>query len=72
VKDNGKGIDLGKVKDKIFLLYQRFDLEVEGKGLGLFMAKTQVEAMGGKIMIESEVDKGSSFIVTFPIGMINS
>ena len=64
-KDNGIGIDLVRNKDKIFGLYQRFHSHTEGKGLGLYLVKSQVEAMGGTINIESEVDKGTTFIITF-------
>ena len=58
------GIDLGKHKNKVFGLYQRFSDETEGHGLGLFIIKSQITALGGNIEIESEVDKGSSFIIT--------
>jgi signal transduction histidine kinase len=64
-KDNGIGIDLERNKDKIFGLYQRFHSHTEGKGLGLYLVKSQVEAMGGTITIESEVNKGTSFTITF-------
>lgn len=63
--DNGLGIDLKRYKDKIFGLYKRFHENAEGKGLGLFMVKTQVETLGGTINIESEVGKGTKFIVFF-------
>ncbi len=46
-KDNGLGIDLGTRGDQVFGLYKRFHNHVEGKGMGLFMVKTQVESMGG-------------------------
>jgi PAS domain S-box-containing protein len=64
-KDNGIGIDLERNKDKIFGLYQRFHSYTEGKGLGLYLVKSQVETMGGTITIESEVDKGTTFRITF-------
>ncbi len=67
VSDNGRGIDLTKHGDSVFGLYKRFHLDVEGKGLGLHMAKTQVEALGGKITIESQPDKGTTFKITLPI-----
>jgi signal transduction histidine kinase len=62
-KDNGLGIDLKAKGDKIFRLYARFHSHVEGKGMGLFMVKTQVDAIGGKISIASEVDKGTVFTI---------
>ncbi|MBC7848075.1 MAG: PAS domain-containing protein [Flavobacterium sp.] len=64
-KDNGIGIDLIRNKDKIFGLYQRFHDYPDSKGLGLYLVKSQVEAMGGSISIESEVNKGTTFTLTF-------
>lgn len=63
--DNGIGIDLERNRDKVFGLYQRFHNHPDSKGLGLYLVKSQVEAMGGTISIESEVDKGTTFILTF-------
>jgi PAS domain S-box-containing protein len=63
--DNGLGFDLNKYGDKIFGLYKRFHLNVEGKGMGLFMVKTQVENLGGRIYVSSEVDKGTEFRIEF-------
>ena len=65
--DNGKGIDMQRDGLQLFGLYKRFDLSVEGKGMGLFMVKTQVERLGGKISVESGVDKGSTFKLEFPL-----
>lgn len=64
-KDNGIGIDLVRNKDKVFGLYQRFHNFPDSKGLGLYLVKSQVEAMGGSIEIESEVNKGTTFTLTF-------
>ncbi|MBA3986289.1 MAG: PAS domain S-box protein [Flavobacteriales bacterium] len=64
-KDNGLGIDIKKQGDKIFGLYRRFHSHVEGKGMGLFMVKTQVESLGGKITIASELNKGTEFTIVF-------
>jgi PAS domain S-box-containing protein len=64
-KDNGIGMDLSNKKNKIFKLYNRFHGEVDGKGLGLFMVKTQVEALGGKISVLSSVNKGTEFKIEF-------
>lgn len=66
-KDNGVGIDLTKNGNKIFGLYKRFHHEVEGKGLGLFMVKTQVEALGGNIRVNSKPGEGAEFIVELPL-----
>lgn len=69
--DNGMGIDLGKKGNQIFGLYKRFHNHVEGKGMGLFMVKTQVELLGGEISVFSEVDEGTHFILEFPKEKIN-
>ena len=53
--------------DQVFGLYKRFHDHTEGKGMGLFMVKTQVETLGGKISVESEVNKGTRFIIQFPL-----
>lgn len=67
-KDNGMGIDLKKENNAVFGLYKRFHTKyAEGKGIGLFMVKTQVEAIGGSIGIKSEVNKGSEFRIEFPL-----
>jgi light-regulated signal transduction histidine kinase (bacteriophytochrome) len=65
VADNGLGIDLAAFRDKLFTLYSRFHIHLEGKGLGLYLVKTQITALGGRIEIESEVNKGSTFKVYF-------
>ncbi|MCX2453924.1 PAS domain-containing protein [Pedobacter sp. PLR] len=66
-EDNGKGIDLKKHGSQLFGLYKRFDVAVEGKGMGLFMVKTQVEDLGGTIQVTSEPGKGSIFHILLPI-----
>ena len=65
-EDNGIGIDLSTVGEHVFGLYKRFHSDMaEGKGMGLYMVKTQVESMGGKISISSEVNKGTQFRIEF-------
>lgn len=63
IKDNGLGIDLSTSRHKLFTLYSRFHDHVDGKGLGLYMVKTQVESLGGKIEVQSEVNAGTTFRV---------
>jgi signal transduction histidine kinase len=63
--DNGIGIDLEKFGDKIFGLYQRFHTHAEGKGMGLYIIKSQVEAMGGTIEVESKPNQGTHFRICF-------
>lgn len=64
VGDNGQGIDLIKYKDRIFGLYNRFNRNIEGKGIGLYLAKTNLQMMGGDISIESIVNEGTVFTIT--------
>lgn len=60
-KDNGLGIDLKKNGHKIFGMYKTFHGNEDAKGIGLFITKNQIEAMGGKIEVESTVNEGSEF-----------
>ncbi|WP_162296712.1 sensor histidine kinase [Confluentibacter citreus] len=63
-KDNGMGIDLNKSGDDVFGLYKRFHVEkAEGKGMGLYMVKVQVEKLGGKISVKSIVNQETEFTI---------
>lgn len=64
-RDNGLGIDTAKYGEQIFGLYKRFHTHVPGKGMGLFMVKTQVEALDGKISFTSHLNQGSEFRIEF-------
>lgn len=63
VKDNGLGFDVEKQGKKLFGLYNRFHSHIEGRGVGLFLVKTQAEALGGKVTVQSKVQEGSTFEV---------
>ncbi len=63
VSDNGLGMNLPQIQSSLFGLYKRFHHHIEGKGLGLYMIKTQTEAMGGKIEVSSKVNEGTTFSV---------
>ena len=65
VSDNGLGIDMNKFGDKLFGLHKTFHGHKDARGVGLFLVKTQVEALGGSIAAESEIDKGTTFIIRF-------
>jgi signal transduction histidine kinase len=67
VKDEGIGIDVALHKEKLFRLYSRFHFHIEGKGLGLFMIKTQTESMDGKVEVESVPDEGTTFRIHLPL-----
>lgn len=65
VKDNGIGIDLNMHGSKIFGMYKTFHSNKDSRGLGLFITKTQIEAMEGKIDVESTYGEGTTFKVYF-------
>ncbi|MDF2437786.1 MAG: hypothetical protein K0Q95_2162 [Bacteroidota bacterium] len=65
VEDNGLGIDLSRHKDNLFKIRKVFHEHPDAKGFGLFITKTQVEALDGQIWVESVVEKGSTFFVEF-------
>ena len=59
--DNGLGIDLDLHGDKLFGLYKTFHRKPDSRGLGLYIVKNQIEALGGKVTVESKVGVGSTF-----------
>ena len=63
--DNGIGMNIERVKNKIFGLYQRFHNNPDGKGMGLYLIHSQITTLGGKIDVESEEGVGTTFTVTF-------
>lgn len=65
IKDNGIGIDLEKYGEKIFGMYKTFHNNKDARGIGLYMTKNQIEAMNGKITVESEINKGTTFKLFF-------
>ncbi|MFY7653177.1 MAG: PAS domain S-box protein [Chitinophagaceae bacterium] len=65
VSDNGMGINMDRYADKIFGMYKTFHGNKDARGIGLFITKNQVEALGGKIEISSELNKGTTFSVYF-------
>ena len=65
VTDNGQGIDMAKHGHKLFGLHKTFHHHKDARGVGLFLVKTQVEALGGTIHAESEPGIGTTFIVSF-------
>ncbi len=63
--DNGLGIDMERYGSQVFGLRKIFHRNENAKGVGLFMTKTQIEALGGNISLKSEPDKGTTFTITF-------
>ncbi|UPT68879.1 MAG: PAS domain S-box protein [Sphingobacteriales bacterium JAD_PAG50586_3] len=66
-EDNGLGIDLNTKGNQVFGLYKRFHTHAEGKGIGLYMTKTQIETLGGKISVDSKVGEGTRFTIELPV-----
>jgi light-regulated signal transduction histidine kinase (bacteriophytochrome) len=65
VQDNGLGVDLKRFGKKMFSMYKTFHGNEDARGFGLFLIRNQVEAMGGKIEVTSDLGKGSIFHVYF-------
>ena len=65
VHDNGLGINMERYGHHVFKLRKTFHSHPESRGIGLFMIKNQIEAMGGEITISSKENEGSSFFINF-------
>lgn len=65
VRDNGLGINLERYRHQVFKLRKTFHNHPESRGIGLFMIKNQIEAMGGSITVESVENEGTAFFVNF-------
>lgn len=65
--DNGLGIDMERHGNKLFGMYKTFHRNKDAKGIGLFITKNQIEAMGGRIAVESTVDVGTTFTLYFAL-----
>ena len=64
-KDNGLGINLERHENDIFKLYKRFHKNISGKGMGLFLVKTQLESLNAQIDLESQPGIGTTFKIIF-------
>ncbi len=65
IEDNGLGIDLKRYGEKLFGMYKTFHHNSDARGIGLYITKNQIEAMNGKVMVCSEVGKGTTFNIYF-------
>lgn len=65
VSDNGIGIS-GQFLDQVFQPYKRLTTEGDGKGLGLYLVKSEVEVMGGTIEVSSKEGEGTTFTIELP------
>ena len=72
VEDKGIGIPKNEL-DKLFQPFHRADnvADIPGTGLGLVIAKEYTELNGGNIQVESKVNEGTKFVVTFPIRLVH-
>lgn len=64
-EDNGLGFDMEKVKDKIFGINQKFHQHKDSKGIGLYLVYNHIKSLGGDIEVESKVNVGTKFIISF-------
>ena len=62
-EDNGIGIDMDRYGDKVFGMYKTFHQNSDAKGIGLFITRNQVEALGGSIKVDSTVNVGTKFTI---------
>jgi signal transduction histidine kinase len=67
IADNGLGFNIDLHHEKVFKLYRRFHAHVGGRGIGLYMIKTQVEVLHGSVEATSQPNKGSMFRVILPL-----
>ncbi len=64
-KDNGIGFDMEEIGESIFGLHQSFNKNKDSKGIGLYLVKSHMESLGGKISLSSQLGVGSTFTLTF-------
>jgi len=64
-EDNGLGIDIAQYGHMLFGMYQTFHKHNDARGVGLFITRNQIEALGGEINVESAVNIGTKFIIRF-------
>jgi PAS domain S-box-containing protein len=65
ISDNGLGMDLAKMGAKLFGMYKTFHGNPDARGIGLFISKNQIEAMGGRVEVESTLGLGTTFKIYF-------
>lgn len=64
-KDNGLGFDMDKVKDRIFGFNQTFHENKDSKGIGLYLVHNHLTSLGGNIELDSRLNEGATFTLTF-------
>lgn len=64
-KDNGRGINMEKHASQIFGMHKTFHRNKDANGVGLYITKNQIEAMGGTISLSSKLHAGTTFFLEF-------
>ncbi len=62
--DTGSGMDLERIKERLFVPFTRFSGNSDGKGIGLYLIKGMVESNGGMVIVESNTGVGTTFKFT--------
>lgn len=65
ISDNGRGFDMEKVKGKIFGMNQTFHSHKDSKGVGLYLVYSHITSLGGTITVESKINEGTTFVISF-------
>lgn len=65
VSDNGRGINMKRYGHQVFKLRKTFHKHPESRGIGLFMIRNQIDAMGGDITVSSVENEGTTFLINF-------
>lgn len=65
VADKGQGFDIEKVKNRIFGFNQKFNDDIDSKGIGLYLVYNHVTTLGGQIAVDSALNQGAVFTITF-------
>ncbi|TGE21699.1 PAS domain S-box protein [Hymenobacter aquaticus] len=69
-RDNGLGIDLERYGSQLFQMFRRFHDHVSGSGMGLYLINRIVQSYGGRIEVESQLGKGTTFSIYIPVGSL--
>jgi PAS domain S-box-containing protein len=73
IADTGIGIapdDQVRLFEKFYRIKRRDTMNIRGTGLGLAIVKSIVERHGGKVWVDSELDRGSTFYISLPLGEV--
>lgn len=70
IEDNGQGMDLAAIGERLFQRGERFHPNTEGTGTGLYLVRQQIKRLGGDIQVESSPGQGTKFRLRVPSGAI--